>query len=436
LGFVAVLIALPARAENWPQFRGPQANNVPIETQLPSDWGQDKNVQWKFKVAGQGWSSPIIWDNKVFITTAAKEETSQAQPGAQNEQATRGRGSRRTPPDSNYTWEIYCLDLGTGKELWKQVAFRGKPRIATHRSNTYASETPVTDGERIYAYFGMTGLVCYDLDGNFVWKKDLGLYPMQSNWGTASSPLLYGDRLYLQIDNEKESFLVGLDRKTGDQKWRVSRDEKSNWSTPFIWENKSRTELVTVGKKVRSYEVSSGRVLWELSLGGGRCISTPVADSETLYVANEERGGGGTLFAVRAGASGDITPPPGESTSAGVVWSKPKAGIAMASPLLYRGYIYVVDRRAGLASCYDAETGKMAYYRTRVPDGKAFWATPWAYDGKVFCLDEAGTTHVLQAGNEFKVLDTNILNDKFWSSAAISKGSIILRGVNNVYCIR
>jgi outer membrane protein assembly factor BamB len=409
---------------------------VPIETQLPLDWDQDKNVLWKFKVPGQGWSSPIIWGGKVFITTAVKGETSQAQPGAQNEQPRRGRGRTRTPPNSEYTWEIYCLNLGTGKELWKQVVFEGRPRIATHRSNTYASETPVTDGERIYVYFGMTGLFCYDLDGNLVWKKGLGVYPMQSSWGTSSSPLLYGDQLYLQIDNEQKSFLVSLDPETSDENWRVSRDEKSNWSNPFIWENKNRAELVTVGKKVRSYDPRSREILWELSLGGGRCIATPVADKEMLYVANEERGGGGTLFAVKAGASGDITPQSGKSTSAGVVWSKPKAGIAMASPLLYQGHIYAVDRRAGLASCYDAATGKTAYYREQLPNGKALWATPWAYDNRIFCLDEAGTTHVLKAGSEFEVLDTNVLGEKFWSSAAMSDGSIILRGVDYVYCIR
>ena len=433
---VTILTVSSVRAENWPQFRGPRGDNVPSDTKSASDWDQNKNVQWKFKIPGQGWSSPIIWDNKVFITTAVQKGTSQPQPSVQPRRPSRGGGRSRTPPKSDFSWGIYCLDLDTGRELWKRVAFEGRPRVATHRSNTYASETPVTDGEHIYVYFGMTGLFCYDLDGNLVWKKDLGVYPMQSSWGTSSSPLLYGDQLYLQIDNEQESFLVSLDPRTGTENWRVARDEKSNWSNPFIWENKSRAELVTVGKKVRSYDPRSREILWELSLGGGRCIATPTADKEMLYVANEERGGGGTLFAVKAGASGDISPESGESNSAGVVWSKPSAGIAMASPLLYRGYVYAVDRRAGLVSCYNATTGETAYYQAQLPNGKAMWATPWAHDNKIFCLDEAGTTHVLQAGSEFKVLDTNVLGEKFWSTVAISNGSIILRGVEHVYCIR
>jgi hypothetical protein len=428
---------LPAEAGNWPQFRGPQGSNVPAEAQLPSDWGQNKNIAWTYKVEGKGWSSPIIWGDKVFITTAVSEGGSEEQAAGESSGGGRRRGGgRRTPPDTEYRWEVHCLDLGTGKAVWKRVAFKGKPRIATHRSNTYASETPVTDGERIYAYFGMTGLCCYDLDGNFVWKKDLGVYPMQSSWGTSSSPVLYGESLYLQIDNEEESFLVALDHKTGDERWRVARDEKSTWSNPFVWRNESRTELVTVGVKVRSYDPGTGDVFWKLNLGGGRCIATPAADRKTLYVANEERNGGGTLYAVKAGASGDITPKAGESTSAGVVWSTPKAGIAMASPLLYQGNIYAVDRRNGMVSCYDATTGEAVFSRERLPDGKALWATPWGYDGKVFCPDQEGTTHVLRAGKAFEVLDTNTLDDFFWATPAFASGTIVLRGVENVYCIR
>jgi len=205
----------------------------------------------------------------------------------------------------------------------------------------------------------------------------------------------------------------------------------------MIWKNRVRTELVTGGGKIRSYDPGTGDLYWELDAGGGRNISSPVGDMEILYVGNEPRDGGGDiLFAVRAGASGDITPVEGESTSGGVVWSQPEAGLSMASPLLCRGFLYLANRRGGVLSCYHAETGDPAYRGEEVPNGKAIWASPWGYDGKVFCLDEGGTTHILETDGEPKVLHRNDLDDKFWASPAFAGGSIVLRGVEHLYCIR
>jgi outer membrane protein assembly factor BamB len=286
----------------------------------------------------------------------------------------------------------------------------------------------------------MTGLYCYDYDGELVWTKDLGAYPMQRDWGTSSSPLLHDGMLYLQIDNEASSFLVALDPKTGEQHWRVARDAASSWSSPIIWKNKLRTELVTVGQRIHAYDPGSGKRLWEMDMGGGRSSGSAVADRDRLYVGNEERRqgvvGGGILYAIRAGASGDITPQKGETTSTGAVWSQAKTGIAMASPLVYRGFVYVLQRGTGILSCYHAETGEPAYTRQRVPGARAFWATPWAHDGKIFCLDDVGTTHVLQSGDTFKLLDTNSLDDRFWASPAILPGTLVLRGADRVYCIK
>jgi outer membrane protein assembly factor BamB len=378
-----------------------------------------------------------------------------------------GFGGNARPPDIVYRWEVYCLDRATGKVLWKQLAREGKPRIAKQASNTYASETPVTDGERVYAYFGMHGLYCYDTAGKPIWQKDLGAYTMVMGQGSASSPVLDGERLFLQIDNEEKSFLVALDRKTGNELWRVSRDERSNHSSPFVWKNKQRTELVTSGsQKARSYDPATGKLLWELSLGGGQCNASPVGDEERLYVGigggpggpgggfggrpgggfggrggpggdREGMGGGNaSLYAVKAGATADITPADGASTSSGVVWSQPKAGPSAASPLVYEGYVYIIERNGGMISCYDAKTGKPAYRRERLPGATTFWASPWAYDGKVFCIDDGGTTHVLQAGPKFKVLGKNKLDDQFWATPAIAGGALILRGVESVYSVR
>jgi outer membrane protein assembly factor BamB len=475
------------QAGEWPQFRGPGGNGVSDDKGLPAEWATDKAVKWKVKLPGVAWSCPVVWGDKVFITTAITENQRKprsgqfggggggARPGGGAERPNPERpegqprppqqGGRRgsaQPPNVVYRWEVLCLDRDSGKVLWQKLALEDKPKIPTHSSNTYASETPVTDGERLYAYFGMTGLFCFDFNGNVVWKKDLGAYPMQSGWGTSSSPVLLNDRLFIQCDNERESFLVALDKMTGNEVWRAPRGEKSNWGSPYVWRNKQRTELVAAGaQKVRSYDPESGKALWELGMGGGRCCSTPVGDDELLYVgASADRGGGGGgggrerggdneqpgdrpervgapgLYAVRAGASGDITLKQGETSNAGIAWHQPRGGPPMASPLVYQGHVYVLEQRNGMVSCYDAKTGKPAYVRERVPGAKSFWASPWAYDGKIFCLDDSGQTFVLKAGPEFKVVGKNPLDEMCWSTPALAGGTILVRGVDHLYCIK
>jgi outer membrane protein assembly factor BamB len=309
----------------------------------------------------------------------------------------------------------------------------------------------------------MHGLFCYDLAGNLVWQKDLGSYRMQMGWGTASSPVLDGDRLFVQCDNEEKSFLVALDKKTGDEIWRATRPDKTAWSTPMIWRNKQRTELVTIGNpRVRSYDPATGKQLWELTIGNAQCSASPVGDEEMLYVG-AGRGGfggggfgppggggrppgggglpgggfgaGGSLFAVRAGASGDISLKEGETSNAGIAWSTTRGGPEMASPLIYQGCLYVLARNGGIVTCYDAKTGKQLY-RERISGAGAFWASPWAAGGKLYCLDENGNTFVLQAGPDFKLVGKNPLNEMFWASPAASGGAVFLRSVDHVYCIR
>jgi outer membrane protein assembly factor BamB len=537
------LALLPAgRAGEWPQFRGPHSDGVAAEAALPAQWGADKNVRWKAKLPGVAWSSPVVWGDKVFVTTAVTDNQRKppadggfgggfpsgpggfpggpgrggfgapggfggfAPPGQllppfvqdrinltpeqkkqlealqkevdgkldkilTDEQRKQykemreglrgggpgGRGGRGgfgpggfgggRPPDQLYRWQVVCLDRATGKVLWRQTAREGKPRIPIQQSNTYATETPVTDGERVYAYFGMHGLYCYDTAGKLLWQKDLGAYPTMMGQGPASSPVLDGDRLFLQIDNEEKSFLVALD-KTGKELWRADRGERTNHSSPVVWKNKARTELVTVGsQKVRSYDPATGQVLWELGMGGGRCYATPAGDAERLYVGCEAGfggfgggrggpgggGGGGGLFAVRAGASGDVTPKDGETASAGVAWSVPRGGPDKPSPLVYQGHLYVL-RQNGLLACYEAETGKEVY-RQRVPGAAAFWASPLAGDGKLYCLDDRGTTHVVQAGPKFKVLGKNSLAEMCWATPAAAHGALLLRGVDHLYCV-
>jgi outer membrane protein assembly factor BamB len=363
-----------------------------------------------------------------------------------------GFGGMQRPPDAIYKLEVYCLDRASGQALWHQTAREGKPTIPAQMGNTYATETPVTDGERVYAYFGMHGVFCYDVTGKLVWKVDLGSYPMAMGYGTGSSPALADGRLFIQCDNEKKSFLVALDAKTGKELWRVARPERTGWSTPLIWKNKVRTEVVCLGSpRVRSYDPATGKQLWELGGMIGQAKASPVASSELLYVGTGggpawfdepggpgggfEGGGSRPLFAVKAGASGDITLKEGAESNDGIAWYLPKAGPQTASPLLYEGYLYVLEERSSFLSCSDAKTGEQVY-KERLRGARGFTSSPWACDGKIFCLDDSGTTFIIRAGAAFNLLGKSTLDEMCWSSPAVASGALFLRTADYLYCIK
>ena len=407
-------------ADNWPQFRGPHANGEAAGTPPPLEWSADKNNAWSVPIPGSGHSCPIVWDNKVFLTTAVPVEGD----------------------DKTLRFNVLCLDATSGELLWSRTAREMAPPFPTHRSNSYATETPVTDGKHLYVCFGRIGLFCYSLEGELVWEQPLKNVPMLKGWGSASSPALHDGTLFLQCDNEAESFLVAYEANTGKERWRVERPEPSSYGSPVAWQNSLRTEIVTSGLKARGYDPGNGALLWELDLRGGRNSCTPSPSGDQIYLGNESRNkgdiydGGGFLFAVKAGASGDISIA-SEATSGGhVAWVAGNSGISMASPIAAGGNVYVFNRGNGLLNAYAEKDGSPVLSKQRLPNARKFWASPWAYDGHVFAADDQGTTFVIRSGSTFELTGTNALDAIIWASPAIANSALYIRSLDRLFCIR
>lgn len=449
LGALCLIVALPTRGSDWPQWRGPAGDGVVTGKTLPTNWSEEQNIVWKAAIPGTGWSQPVVTGDKVFVTTAITQDQAKPKAGDFNPLATAdgqtlsipsllgggsARGSAPQPPTKTYEWKVLCLDAPSGRILWEQTARYGAPLTTVNRNNTYASETPVTDGERLIAYFGNHGVYCYDLSGKLLWSADLGAHPIQFGWGTGSSPVLHGDRVFIQCDNEEASFLVALDKATGQPVWRVARDERSNWSTPYLFKGGQRAELITAGgTKVRSYDPANGDLLWAMSANGRNSL-TPVGNEGLLVVDSVDRltGRTGMIVAIRPGATGDPSATSDSESGQVIAWRLPLRTTRVASPLLYQGCLYLLDQQAGRVRCHNAETGA-EHYAEQLPGVRGFTASPWANEGKVFCLDERGTTLVLEAGPTCHILATNKLDDTFWSSMAVVDADLLLRGVDHLY---
>jgi outer membrane protein assembly factor BamB len=429
------LAAAPARAGGeWPQFRGPGARGVAADhSRLPDRWSAERNVRWKATLDGRGWSSPIVWGRRVFLTSAVTS--------APLEDPRKGLyfgGDRADPPETELRWLVTCLDVDTGMTLWETEVARGRPPGSVHIKNSFASETPTTDGERVYAAFGNVGIFCLDMQGNRVWEHRRLPRTMRSGWGPAASPVLHRGRLYVVNDNEDESFLAALDARTGIEVWRVGRDEKSNWATPFVWENGLRTEIVTPGTgRTRAYDLD-GRLLYEFGGGSAITIATPYAAHGLLFVSSGfvlDRSR--PIWALRPGGSGDITLREGEQANRSIAWSRGDSAPYNPTTLVYGDELYVLSDR-GLLACYDARTGRQHYRKERLPEGRAFTASPWAYNGLVFCANEYGETFVIRAGPTFELLRSNLLaeDDMIMASPAIAGDKLLVRTDGRLYCLQ
>jgi outer membrane protein assembly factor BamB len=428
----AVIIAgAEVRTTNWPQFRGSQAGVAADDPALPETWSDTENVAWKTEIPGVGWSSPVVWGDHIFVTSAVNTAESD-RPKAREYTA-----REVAPTAAAHRWMVYDLDFSTGAIRWQREVGSAVPNQPRHLKNSYASETPATDGQRVYAYFGSIGLFAFDMNGKPVWSKPIGPFKMRQGWGAAASPIVYQNQVYLVNDNEEQSFLVAYDAATGAERWRVKRHEGSNWSTPYIWENSVRTELVTTGStRVRSYDLS-GALLWEMAGLSTLHIPTPFARNGLLYLNSGFRvDAKRPVYAIRPGASGDISLKADQTTNQFVAWSNPTLGSYNPSSLAYGDYYYTLFDTSFLA-CNDARTGKEVYPKTRISaDSTGFTASPWAYNGKIFALSEDGDTFVIEPGPQFKIIGRNSLNEMTLATPAVANGSLVVRTASKLYRIR
>ncbi len=414
-------------AQDWPQFRGPQGGGVLEKLEHPLEWANDKNVAWSVELPGSGLSSPIVQGDRIFLTTAIGANT----PVSFGEGV---RDMRPKKPESAVKFAVICLKLSDGSQLWEKTLLEKQPEFPIHGSNSYATESPATDGKHLFVYYAAVGLiVALDFDGNEIWKQEIGAYPTGNGFGTGSSVAAGDGHVFIQCDNDKSSFVVAFDATTGNEVWRKARTGKTSWATPLFWKNEKRAELVTCGAGfVTSYDPQTGDELWTLKGIGMSFSASPAVDSQRIYFGNSGPMSSGPLVAVNAGMSGTHEFK-SEAPVENLAWSKMQAGPGMSSPVSVNGYLYIPGR--GIMTCYSAQDGTVAF-KERLELG-SMAASLWAAGDRVFLMDESGKTLVLQTGPEMKVVATNqIADDLFWSTPAVSGKSLLLRGVKKLYCIR
>ncbi|MFT5302291.1 MAG: outer membrane protein assembly factor BamB [Mariniblastus sp.] len=415
------------QAQDWPQFRGPQGNGVLATLEHPGNWGTSQNIAWTVDMPGGGLSSPIVVKDHIILTTAIG-----AKPPVSFSEGV--RDMRPKKPTAAVKFHVVCLKLSDGSQLWEKTITEKQPEYPIHGSNSYATESPASDGERIFVYFAAVGTVAaLDLKGNQLWEKNIGAYPTGNGFGTGSSITTGDGNVFVQCDNDESSFVVAFDAKSGEQVWRQERTGRTSWATPLFWKTANRSELVTCGSGfVTSYDPQTGKELWTISEIGMSFSSSPASDEQRIYFGNSGPRSNGPLVAVSSGMTGR------QAFSAnakfeGLDWAKMQAGPGMSSPVSIGGYVYIPSR--GIITCYSAEDGSVVY-KSRLPLGSTA-ASAWAAGDQVFLMDENGKTVALQVGSEMKIVATNqIDNDLFWSTPAMSGKSLLIRGVKKLYCIR
>lgn len=434
--FLFSLISASAVADNqqahWPEWRGPFFNGM-ARGDAPTSWDETKNIKWKALIPGRGHSTPVIWGDKIFLTTAVP--TGKAPQPAAPEPEAQGRRGGGGPGGGamaqvEHRFDVLCLDRKSGKVLWQKTARVATPHEGYHRMyGSFASNSPVTDGKYVYVSFGSRGIYCFDLNGKLIWQKDLGVQMrMRLQFGEGTAPALDKDKLILTFDQESGSFIVALDKQNGKELWRSDRDEVSAWSVPLIIEYGGRRQIiVAASKKVRSYDSQTGKVIWECAGLGSNVIPAPIFHNGVVYVMSGHRDP--KLMAIKLGKEGDLT-----GTDA-VLWTHTRGMAYTASPVLHEGKLYVLTD-SGQVSCFNIATGEPYFQQVRLPRPYNFKASPVGANGKLYLASEEGEVIILKMTDKLEVLTTNKLEDQvFIASPVIVENELFLRSQNTLYCI-
>ena len=434
---VAALWCCTALAdENWPSFRGPSGSGV-SPSGAPTTWdvSSGKNVLWRTQIPGLALSSPVVHGNHLFLTTAAGEN--------ENKDLRVGLYGDINPVNEHtpYAFKVLCLDKTTGAVVWERTAHEGIPKVKRHPKSSHANPTPATDGKHVVAFFGSEGLYCYDAAGNLIWKKDLGLLDSgffrvpTAQWGFASSPVIHGDRVIVQCDIQKGSFLAAFSLKDGGELWRTPREEVPTWGTPTVHASADRTQVICNGwKEIAGYDLATGKRLWHLRGGGDIPVPTPVVAHGLIFITNAH-GPQAPLYAIRTTATGDITLPEGADSNEHVAWSYRRGGNYMQTPIVVGDHLFLC-RDNGQVTCFDAKTGKRLGEQ-KLGDGRTgFSASPVAAGDKLYFTSEEGQVYLVAATPKLEVLATNSLGELSMATPAVSDGTLFFRTRSHVVAIK
>lgn len=427
------LLSISAGAQNWPQFRGPAASGVVEGGTAAVTWNADKseNTRWKTAIPGLGHSSPVVWGDKIFVSTAVSTAKDETRYGLYGDVAP-------VKDDPKHTWKVYALDKQTGKILWERIAYEGLPKVKRHPKSTHADSTPATDGKYLVVLFGSHGLYAYDLKGKLLWKQDLGVldagwfYDADYQWEYGSSPIIFRDLVIVQADVQKDSFIAAYNLKTGKLAWKTPREEISSWGTPTAYVGPTRAELITNGSKaIRGYDPVTGKELWRLTPNSEVTTPTPFVAHGLIFVTSGYAPIQ-PIYAIKPGATGDISLKDGAESNSFIAWSKKRGGPYMPTPVVYGDYLYTCSNQ-GVLTAYNAKTGERIYQERLGGKGGAFTASPVASDGKIYLSSEDGDVFVVKAGPKYELLATNPVGEVMMATPAISEGLVIVRGVKHVF---
>jgi hypothetical protein len=425
-------------AEHFAQFRGNSGTGVVEAQPIATSWSQDKNVVWKVPSPGAGWSQPIIWGDHVYITAAVADGDVKPRNFADGVKSPQSMGVSLFAKAPNITmdWQVFCLNLADGSTSWTQSVISGKPKFPIHPSNSWATETPAADENGLYVYFGATGVVAgLSHDGSIRWSANVGVFKTSNGFGTGSSLTIHEGKVFVQNLSEQSATITCFETVSGKELWKATRSENStSWSTPLIWKNAHRVELiVSGGEEITSYDPSTGTVIWTLKNVKAATACSPCADNDRLYFGGSDPFSKGPLFAVEAGGQGDLSPKKKNDKFTSCSWLSERNGPGMSSPISSGQYVYSTD--SNILKCFDAMTGERIY-QNRLPGLNMVAASPLLIGNSILLIDENGRACFVKGGPEFEVIGTGELPDTFWSTPAVANGSIVFRGVESIYCVR